>query len=460
MPINLLAENRSAPINLLAEEPEDKSFEELSPEEQDKSLEEAKQKIAAQYPNMPQWMQDTILNMAPKNNPAMLGKISKAAEDVGGFVPAIAGGALQGASIPIRGIASMLPGQFSSNLANAPDLTKLFPEAKEQGHRIAQLGSEILGGGGLFGKLMQGVKGSSALAKVPQALQAPLSLGGAGYIATPGTPTQKTQGAMGALALGGLGNIAGKAISKVEDKLPEFIRGLTTKSTPEALIESVQKPHDILQSTADDLYGQVRNAVKNRGITIPIKDEHLSKIEDILPKTRANKVLIDKARSGDYQATQDLQSHLYKKGTKALSSGDIAQENQGEEILDLRDKINDEAEQHMIKEGHLDVAHLLKQGKKVYAQLKDTYFNKNLPKGIGKLVHPETRLEPENPEKLFNQKSESMKSFLQKHPEASAHSKQIKEKKEAIKKLNSLMIKGAGAGGVTIVAKTIHDLFK
>ncbi len=460
MGINLLANENPKGINLLADEVNTESFEELSPEDQEKALGLAKQKISGENPNLPDWLRDLILKATPKDNPEMLGSAARGFSNVTDYIPAIAGGALQGVSIPIRGVASFVPGENASKLANSPDLRDIFLKAQGTGQKSAQLASELLGGGGVFGKLMQGVKGASALAKVPKALQTPASLAGAGVIATPGGVTEKAEGAGTALALGGLGHTLGKVAGKVSEKLPEFFRGLTSKSTPKALVQSIQKPHDILQSTADDIYGQARQAVKKRNISIPIKESHLVEVADILPKTRATAKLIEKAKSGDYEAVQQLQSHLYKKGTKALSSDDIALENQGEEILELRDKINDDAENHLIKEGHLDVAHLLKQGKKVYAQLKDTYFNKLIPKGIGKLVHSETRLIPEKPVNLFTQNSEPMKIFLQKHPEASKHVQRIKEKEKAIKALNKTLLGSGVTGGLLAGGKTLYDLFK
>lgn len=457
MPIDLLAEE---PIDLLAEEPSSQSFDDLSPEDQEKVMEMAKQKISAQHPNMPDWMRDLMLKLTPRDKSPMLESAAKGVTDVTNYIPAAAGGLLQGASIPIRGVAGLIPTEFTQNLANSPDLRDLFPQAQGTGQKSVQMASELLGGGGLFGKLMQGVKGASALARVPQALQNPLALAGAGAIATPGDATNRALGAGGALLLGGAANVAGKVGKKVEDKLPAFLRGLSSKSTPEALVESVQKPHDKLQSTADELYGQVRSAVKKRGIKIPVKDEHLNQIAEILPKTRASKKLIEKAKSGDYEAVHELQSHLYKKGTKGLASDDIALENQGEEILDLRNKINDDLEHHLIKEGNLDVAHVLRQGKKTYKQIMDTYYPKNLRKGIGKMVQSDLRLVPEKPEKLFSQNSVPMKDFLDKHPEAAKHTQGIKEKEKAIKDLKKIFLSTGIAGGTLSGGKMLHDLFK
>jgi hypothetical protein len=460
MAINLLAPSNEPPINLLAEEPSSANFDDLSPEDQEKAMGMAREQISAQHPNMPDWMRDLLLKITPKNKSPLLESAAKGVTDVTDYIPAAFGGALQGASIPIRGVASMIPTEFTQKLANSPDLRDLFPQAHGTGQKSVQMAAGLLGGGGLFSKLMQGVKGAAAIARVPQALQNPLALGGAGYIATPGTPTDKEIGAGGALALGGAGNVVGKAAGKVGEKIPAFLRGLGSKSTPEMLVEAVQKPHDVLKNTENELYGQVKSAIKKRNITIPVKDDYLNQVAEVLPKTRASRQLIEKAKSGDYDAVHDLQSHLYKKGSKGLASDDIALENQGEEILELRNKINEDLENHLLKEGHIDIAHVLRQGKKTHKNIMDTYYDKNLRKGIGKMVNQDLRLVPENPEKLFNQNSVPMKRFLEKHPEAAKHTQGIKEKEKALEDLKTLLTRGGIGGGIAAGSKTIYDLFK
>lgn len=442
-------------INLFDEY--DENNREGTPEE---ALDLAKKQISSQHPNLPDWLRDAFLAVTPKEKSPMLESAARGISNVTDYIPAAAGGLLQGASIPIRGVAGLIPTEFTQNLANSPDLRDLFPKAHGTGQKTVQMASELIGGGGLLGKLMGGLKGASALVKVPEMLQTPLALAGTGAIATPGNVKERAKGAGGALVLGAGGKVAGKIAEKAVKKLPAFMKGLTTKSTPEALVEAVQKPHDVLSNTADEQYSQVRQAIKKRDIKIPVKDEHLNTIAEILPKTRATRQLIEEAKSGDYEAVHQLQSHLYKKGTKGLASDDIALENQGEEILDLRDKINSDLENHLLKEGHSDIAHVLRQGKKTHKQIMDTYYPKNLRKGIGKMVHNDLRLVPKNPENLFDQNSVPMKDFLAKHPEAAKHLEGIKNKKMAYKFLKDALSAGTGAGGITIVAKGIHDLSK
>jgi hypothetical protein len=461
MPINLLADDSPPLINLLEEEPSSQSFEDLSPEDQTKVMEMTKQQISSQHPNMPDWMRDLMLQLTPKNKSPMLDSAARGISDVANYIPAAAGGVLQGASIPIRGVAGMIPTEFTQKLANSPDLRDLFPQAEGTGQQSVQTAAELLGGGGLFGKLLQGTKGAAALAKIPKMLQTPATLAGAGYLATPGDPMDKSIGAGGALALGGAGSVLGKVAGNMGEKIPPFFKGLASKSTPEELVASVQKPHDRLASTADEFYGQVRQAIKKRDIKVPMQEKFLEQAREYFPKNKSSvNDLFERAKQGDYEAIHKIQSSLYKKGTKQLSGDDLVKENEGEDIIDLRDRMNDFLEKHLLKEGNIDVAHVLRQGKKAHKQIMDTYYAKDLRKGIGKMVNHDLRLVPENPETLFNQNSVPMKAFLDKHPESAKHVAGIKNKKEALKELKNMFGGVAGTGGAMYLTKSVYDLLK
>lgn len=438
-------------------------MEQYDPENQpgtyEEALELAKKKISEQHPNMPHWLRDAMLSMVPREQSGR-DKLDSAARGVSAvtdYIPAAAGGLLQGASLPIRGVASTIPTEFTQKLANSPDLRDLFQKPSTPGQQAVQDTGEFFGALGPFGKLFGALKGATQAARIPKALQNATALAGTGYLGTPGETSDKLIGAGGALAAGG----AGKVASKAAEKIAPVVRGLFNESTPESLIQSVQQPHDVLQRTANDLYGQVQGAIKNRGISTPVSEKLIDQVKEHFPKNaRSYQELLDKAKLGDYDAVHKIQSSLYKKGTKALASDDLAVENQGEDILDLRDKINEELNNHLIKEGHLDIAHVLSQGKKIYSDLQKTYFDKLLPKGLIKLVQPEMRLIPENPQDLFKQNSVPMKRFLERHPETAKHVKGLREKDKAMKAVNNLMLKGAGTGGLLFTGKSIYDLLK
>jgi hypothetical protein len=436
-----------------------RSFYDLSKEDQKKAMDLARQQISKQYPNMPDWLRDMMLTITPKDkNPRLQQMANEAQADTNG-IPVVAGGLMQGFATPFQGIASMIPGKTAENFSNQ-DFTDYLPKPQNDTERAMQTAAELIGGFGPVGKLFGMLKGGTQLAKVPKALQNATALAGTGAIATPGDVVNKALGAAGALTLGGAGKVASQAGRAVATKIPAFLRGLTNESTPQSIAEAVQKPHDILSNTAEQLYDYVRGAIKKRNLSIPVKPEYISKAEEVLPKTRASKKLIDDARSGDYDAVHDLQSQLYKKGTAGIASDDIAMQNQGDEILDLRNQINDDVKSNLMQTGHVDIAHVLDQGKSVYKKLMGTYFNKNLPKAIGKMVQSDLRLVPDNPEKIFQQDSVPMKRFLKGHPEVAKHVQGVSEKQAAKKALSKIFTNTAKVGGVGFVGKNLFDLFK
>jgi len=395
----------------------------------------------------------------PRDKSPQLQKAANAAQDVSSainFAPAAAGGFAQGLSIPIRGIASLIPGETAANVANAPSFKSLVPTPQNDVEQGVQDVSELVGSLGPLGKMFGLLKGGAEAARVPKVLQNATALAGTGAIATPGDAFDKTLGAAGGLALGGAG--------KVASKVPLFLRGLLNDATPRALMDAIQKPHDILENTADQLYDYVRGAIKKRGILTPVKPEYLAQAEEILPKTRASKKLIDAATTGDYDAVHDLQSQLYKKGTAGMASDDIGLQNQGDEIIDLRSKINDDLKNHLIQTGNVDIAHTLEQGKGVFKKLMNTYFNKDLREaggnGISKLVQSNLRIEPKNPMGLLDTTSKPMSAFLKLHPEAAKQFQGLQEQEAAKKALKRLLLAGGVAtvgGGLTYGGKALYD---
>ena len=143
-----------------------------------------------------------------------------------------------------------------------------------------------------------------------------------------------------------------------------------------------------------------------------------------------------------------------------MLNDDSVVETRGENLMDLRQRINNELESNLLQQGHADIAHVLQQSKSIYKKLMNTYYNKNLPNAVGKLVQSDLRLVPEKPEDLFNQNSKPMQKFLKEHPEAARHAQGIKEKQAATKALGKIFGTTAAAGGVGYVGKSIYDLLK
>lgn len=459
--MNLLSDEPKR-INLLADdyipsEPaKQKKYSDLSPDDQKKALEIARQNMVAENPGMPRWAQDMVLSLTPKDDHPMLNAIANDMEAGTNFIPVTAGGLLQGVNTPFQGVASFIPGKIAQDYANA-DARSYFPKPKSDVEANLQTMGEFGGALSPLTELFTGLKGASAAAGVPKALQNATAIAGTGAIATPGDAGDKAIGAASGLALGAGGKLAGAVASKTAEKVPAILRGLTNEATNDKLAEAVQKPHDILADKADRLYGYVKNQINKRGISTPVSKEYLKKAERLLSDTKGNSLLIKNAKSGDYNALHDLQSQLYKKGTKGLASDDPGVNNLGEEMLDLRDSINDDLNDLLVKNGHGDIASSLKQGRSTHRKIKQTYYNKLIPKGIGKLVNQDIREVPKDATKLFDKNSLPVKNFLKEHPEAVEQIKGINEKKDAHKALGGMLTSGAKLGGIGFLGKTLFD---
>lgn len=221
------------------------------------------------------------------------------------------------------------------------------------------------------------------------------------------------------------------------------IKNVLTKVNPRELALNVQKSHDKLFKESSDIYDFIAKEVVPRGVSkIDIPPEIFKEIEINLPKTRANKLLLQEAKKGDYQALHDLQSDLFKRGTKALSSDIQAERNIGEELLDTRGKINDAIRNRFKEYGQEDLAKLLDEASGKYKKLKETYYSHPT---ISKLVHKESRKMPVNPLKVFSEESVPMNNLLSSHPEITKALETKKAAKDFIKKLKI----GGGVLGAT-----------
>jgi len=438
------------------------SFNDLSEEDKKKAMDLARQQISQQYPNMPNWLRDMMLSITPKDqNPRLQRMASNAQADTNG-IPVVAGGLMQGFATPFQGIASMIPGETAKNFANQ-DFTDYLPKPQNDTESAIQTGAEFLGGLGPVGKLFGMLKGGTKLAGVPKALQNATALAGTGAIATPGDAGNKALGATGALALGAAGKTASLAGQAIANKVPSFLRGLTNDSTDKSLFQAIQKPHDILSNTADELYDYVKGSIKKRNVNIHVNPQTLDEIlEYPSMQSKTHKELIDRAKLGDYDALHTLQSSLYKKGSKDLLNEDSVIETRGENTLDLRNRINTEIQNDLTQKGHGDISHVLRQAKDTYKKIMDTYYNKNLReaggKGIGKLVNEDLRIEPKRATSLLDTTSKPMNVFLKQHPEAAQQFKGLQEKNAAKKALKDILVKGGVAGGLAFGGKTMLDL--
>lgn len=214
----------------------------------------------------------------------------------------------------------------------------------------------------------------------------------------------------GSLASGALGALQAPPGQKLESGAENALLGLGLGSAfnttgkllkpfiTNSISKSIQNYHDSLSNMASQGFQDVSNGVAQRGIqTVPIENDILDQIKDnkYFPNTPKFNSLINDARGGDYNSLRDLQSELWNKGTKGVKSQSIADQNQGEEMLDTRDKINDAISNHLVSTGNDDLNNTLNQSRYGYQKLRDIFYNKNLNPTIRDLVDPDVRLMPE-----------------------------------------------------------------
>ena len=217
------------------------------------------------------------------------------------------------------------------------------------------------------------------------------------------------------------------------------------------IIKETQAKVNTAETEAGKIFDTVEKEVGARRLSnIPIDKDVIKQAESFLAKTPANKELIKRAKTGDYQALRALQSDLRVKGEKSLASALAAENKMGEEIFSTRDQINSSIEKHLTKNGHEDLANLLNKARGDYRTIKQTYFSTpQLAKVFGK-----SQKIPKNPMTLLTEDSTEMNKFLAQHPEVKeALTKALKHKKN----VNVAKVIG-GLAGVGTSAEIAHRL--
>lgn len=251
----------------------------------------------------------------------------------------------------------------------------------------AEMGKSALQGAGTLGLLMPGVDLVEGGALFPNIINTLGHIGQGSIFGAMSQPDHPAEGAeMGAFAPAIIG-----ALSRAP--------ALFSKTSPQYLGSLLQGAHDDLLGSAKDLFNEVGSSVENRNIgQIPIRKSVFDQIENnnYLPNTLQNKKLLNNAKSGDYSSLRDLQSDLFSRGTAALKSNFQADINKGEEMMDVRDTINNSIIGHLEDTGNEDLADKLQDAVNKYRIVKQTYFSNKLPSAIKNMFHPDSREIPNN----------------------------------------------------------------
>lgn len=274
---------------------------------------------------------------------------------------------------------------------------------------------------------------------------------------TPGGIPERSIAALETMALPGAGKLL-KGAGKQIIKIPAEIKALFSKTNTEKALNTALARHDSLESTASELFNHARDQMKKRGIKeIKPQTDVIDKIKRFLPKTPDHQKLYEDAKGGDPESLHKLQSWLWKKGNKATNSEDHAISNRGEEMLSLRNQLNQGVQNKLAAGGHLDLVHSYKQGQKLFKELKDTYY-KN--KKIQNVFDPEIRKIPEDVTKHFSENSTPMNEFFKSHPELKEEVLKSKRKREAITNLKKKAGEAGVGAGVIYGGSKLSDLFE
>lgn len=240
-----------------------------------------------------------------------------------------------------------------------------------------------------------------------------------------------------ALATGGA---AVKSLSKAF-RAPDVTKKI------KSLQSNVNKRTDDIGQTLN----QIESAVEKKGISnVDIDFGLIDAAKDYLPKTKANKILIEKAQDGNYKALRKLQADLRVKGEKALSSELVAENDLGAEILDLRHDINSSIFDHLKNTGNDELAAKLSKSINDYKKIKDTYFSSP---GLAR-VFGESQKVPKNLLNFLAEDSAEMNAFKAEHPELSRMLTKALKRKRDVKRLGKAA-SIAGYGTSTALAEKL-----
>lgn len=287
-------------------------------------------------------------------------------------------------------------------------------------------------------------------AAIPGLIKTGLSAFTAGAASKEGGEKERgKQGLIDSLLATSLGML-GKGAQKV---LPAF------KRTPdlEAKIKDLQTQENQIKDVLGNEFDSIATEAEARGINkIPVDKKVMEQIDKYTVKSKANKLLLEKAKQGDYESLRRLQSHLRERADKLKASQDVAQNDLGELMSDLREDINGAIEKELKAKGHDDLVDKLNATKSKYKAYKDKFFaNKELSRIFGG--------EEELPSNLLNvltKQKNSMKKFREMSPELDEMLKTILEKKEATEKLKKIGLTGAGLGSLYGLEQLGKSLYK
>lgn len=271
------------------------------------------------------------------------------------------------------------------------------------------------------------------------ALSRALKLASGGFSGGAGVSAEMGQNPLLGGTVGAIGGpLLGQAIPSSFNSLKSGFSALSGKIPANELVKNLQNKASSLKNNLSNMFDYVQNEAVNRNIPkVPVANELFAKVERYLPKTEAFKDLVKQAKTGDYNALRDLQADFRERSEKALSHDLNAERNKGLLIQEARDKINQSIRNHLMDQGHPDLANTLDEAREGYRNYMETYFG-NIK--LARIFGDDQEIPP-NPLNTFKTESTSMNRFKAAHPEVS-------EQMQKHEEVNKLKKAGKWAGGV------------
>ncbi|HLX55350.1 MAG TPA: GNAT family N-acetyltransferase, partial [Aquella sp.] len=144
--------------------------------------------------------------------------------------------------------------------------------------------------------------------------------------------------------------------------------------------------------------------------------DFFNKIKHYFPNTRASADLLAAARTGNFKSLRKLQTDLYTRAKKNLSSGLEADRMKGAEMLEDRNDINQIISNHLKNTGHHDLDLTLNEARDIWKTLQNTYYNENMNNALINMFDKNIRKIPNNLAKILTEESIPMQELLNFHP--------------------------------------------
>ena len=244
------------------------------------------------------------------------------------------------------------------------------PLSQSIGQGLGQLGGHLTA-------ILPAAAASEAL--IPGLAGASIGAGLAGAATTPGDWKKRLSEGLLEAAIP-----AGGKVIKEAGKLG--LSALKRTPTPRMAADVIQKRHEAAHKVATTPLEEAKKLAYERNIgPIRINPKLLDEVPKILGKDEATTRLLNKARKGDYEALDKLQSDVRREGRTLLASDNHADRLLGKDAHALADNIIGGIKVHAQYKGHGDIADLLTQGKKNYADFAKIYLeNPTISKLVGK----------------------------------------------------------------------------